>query len=91
MLVALVAGLAVVGAVFAALFFGALTAASLFLPVAAQVPASAVVVLNGLIAIFVTASVVWPSRRVGTRASRAREGDDTAASNKPAPVDAKEA
>ncbi|MCS5734363.1 ABC transporter permease [Herbiconiux daphne] len=66
MLVALVAGLAVFGSVAAALFFGALTAASLFLPVAAQLPASAIVVLNGFIAMLVTAQLRlphWATRR----------------------------
>jgi general nucleoside transport system permease protein len=68
MLVALVAGLAVGGAVLAAVFFGALTAASLFLPIAVSLPASAIVVLNGIIAILVTASVKLPARRKRRRA-----------------------
>ncbi|WP_159500256.1 ABC transporter permease [Microbacterium sp. 18062] len=62
-LVALVAGLAVSGAIVSAFFFGALTAASLFLPVAVQLPASAIVVLNGIIAILVTAHVKLPALR----------------------------
>lgn len=63
LLVALVAGLAVSGTIIAAWFFGMLTAASLFLPIAVSLPASAIVVLNGIIAILVTAQVKLPRRR----------------------------
>ena len=73
MLVALVAGLAIFGSVFAALFFGALTAASLFLPIASQLPASAVVVLNGLIAILVTAQFRFSGRSARRRSRSAVE------------------
>lgn len=74
MLVALVAGLAVTGTVVAAWFFGMLTAASLFLPIAVSLPASAIVVLNGIIAILVTAQVKLPARwRRRATPSTARE------------------
>lgn len=62
MLVALVAGLAVSGAVVSAAFFGMLTAAGLFLPISVSLPASAIVVLNGIIAILVTAQIRYPGR-----------------------------
>lgn len=63
MLIALVGGMAVLGSLVAALFFGGLTAASLFLPIAVQIPASAIVVLNGFIAVLVTARTALRRRR----------------------------
>ncbi|MDQ1130319.1 ABC transporter permease [Microbacterium sp. SORGH_AS_0888] len=79
MLVALVAGLSVAGTVFAAWFFAMLTAASLFLPIAVSLPASAIVVLNGIIAILVTAQVKlprrWRRRRVAAAVPAQAEGE----------------
>lgn len=75
MLVALVAGLAVGGSVVAALFFGGLTSASLFLPVVAQLPNSAIVLLNGLIAILVTAQLRLPGLIARVREKRSAASD----------------
>lgn len=55
-LVAVVAGLSIVGLIFAALFFGALQAALLYLPIVTDVPPSSLDMLRGLVALFVTAS-----------------------------------
>ena len=69
MLVALTAALLVGGALLSGIFFGALTAASLFLPVAAHLPASAIVVLNGIIALLVTAEFRFTRRRRRTKSA----------------------
>lgn len=52
--VALVGVLAVGGTVLAALLFGGLQAASIYLPVATAVPRAAILLLNGMIALLVT-------------------------------------
>jgi general nucleoside transport system permease protein len=53
-IVALVGTLAVGGVVLAALLFGGLQAASIYLPVATAVPRAAILLLNGMIALLVT-------------------------------------
>jgi ABC-type uncharacterized transport system permease subunit len=60
-LIALVANLSVTGAVVAALFFGGLASASLYLPVIAGLPAAAIDLVNAAIALFITARA-WPAR-----------------------------
>ncbi len=57
--IALVAGLSVPGVVVAAVFFGGLASASLYLPIMAGLPSSAVDVINAAIALLITAKV-WP-------------------------------
>ncbi|HEY0419751.1 MAG TPA: hypothetical protein VGC80_09555, partial [Acetobacteraceae bacterium] len=61
-LIALVAGLSVSGVAVVALFFGGLAAASLYLPVIAGLPAAAIDIINGAIALFITARA-WPQGR----------------------------
>ena len=63
MIVAFVGALTVIGALFASVFFACLTAASFSLPVFVGVPAATIVVLNGLIAILVSAQFYWRRRR----------------------------
>ncbi|TAM70433.1 MAG: ABC transporter permease [Microbacteriaceae bacterium] len=55
--VALVAGLTIVGVAFAAFFFGALAAAIQFLPIVTNLPSSALDILQGLIALLITARI----------------------------------
>jgi general nucleoside transport system permease protein len=54
-LIALVAGFSVIGSAIAAVLFGGLAAAALYLPIMAGLPASAVDLINATIAIFITA------------------------------------
>jgi simple sugar transport system permease protein len=64
--VALVGGLGVLGIVAAALFFGALRAATLYLPVVSDVPQSGIEMFSGFVALFITATAVpalWARRR----------------------------
>jgi simple sugar transport system permease protein len=58
-LIALVGGLSVPGSLIASLFFGGLAAATLYLPIMAGLPSSAVDVINAVIAILITARA-WP-------------------------------
>ncbi len=67
-LVALVAGLTITGVAFAALFFGALAAAIQFLPIVTNLPTSALEILQGLVALFITAKL----RASWKRPSRSR-------------------
>jgi ABC-type uncharacterized transport system permease subunit len=60
-LIGLVANLSVTGSVIAALFFGGLASASLYLPVIAGLPAAAIDIINAAIALFIT-SRAWPTR-----------------------------
>ena len=67
-LIALVANLSVTGGAVAALFFGGLASASLYLPVIAGLPSAAIDMVNAAIALFITSRVVprWlrlPMRR----------------------------
>lgn len=62
-LIALVAGLSVPGVAAAAIFFGGLASANLYLPVIAGLPAAAIDVLNAAIAIFITARASLPIKR----------------------------
>jgi ABC-type uncharacterized transport system permease subunit len=68
-LIGLVANLSVSGSVIAALFFGGLASASLYLPVIAGLPAAAIDIINAAIALFIT-SRAWPSRFRFRRATR---------------------
>jgi simple sugar transport system permease protein len=54
-LIALVAYLSVAGEVVAALFFGGLASAALYLPIMAGLPAAAIDIVNAAIALFITA------------------------------------
>jgi len=54
-LIALVANLSVVGTAVAAIFFGGLASAALYLPVMAGLPAAAIDIINAAIALFITA------------------------------------
>ncbi|MCL4434448.1 MAG: ABC transporter permease [Actinobacteria bacterium] len=58
-LVALVGVLAVSGALVAAVLFGGLTAASLYLPLAIGLPSTSLVFMTGLISMLVTARLGW--------------------------------
>lgn len=62
-LIALVAGLSVPGVAAAAIFFGGLASANLYLPVIVGLPAAAIDVLNAAIAIFITARASLPVRK----------------------------
>ena len=70
-LVALVGVLAVSGALVAAVLFGGLTAASLYLPLAIGLPSTSLVFMTGLISMLVTARLGW-----GKWPQRARQGGD---------------
>ncbi len=56
--VALVGGLGALGILAAALFFGVLRAAMLFLPVVSDVPQSGIELINGLVALLITSTAV---------------------------------
>ena len=58
-LIALVANLSVVGIAAVSLFFGALAAAALYLPIMAGLPSAAIDIINAAIALFITART-WP-------------------------------
>lgn len=68
-LVALVGGLTVLGATFAALFFGALAAAIGYLPIVTDLPRSALEVLQGLVALLITVQLRarWKKRAAKTK------------------------
>jgi simple sugar transport system permease protein len=74
-LIALVAGLSIVGTGIVALFFGGLAAAGLYLPVLVGLPAAAIDIINAAIALFITARA-WPGleRIFRRRAETARGG-----------------
>jgi len=54
-LIALVANLSVVGTAAAALFFGGLASAAVYLPIMAGLPSSAIDIINAAVALFITA------------------------------------
>jgi simple sugar transport system permease protein len=67
-LIALVAGLSIVGTGIVSLFFGGLAAASLYLPVLVGLPSAAIDIINAAIALFITARTVpGLSRLIGHR------------------------
>jgi ABC-type uncharacterized transport system permease subunit len=75
-LIALVAGLSVIGVAVVALFFGGLAAASLYLPVIAGLPAAAIDIINAAVALFITArtfpGAAWLTSRLSAiQAARA--------------------
>lgn len=57
-IVALVGGLGVLGILAAAAFFGAMRAATLFLPIVSDVPQSGIELISGLVALLVTVSAI---------------------------------
>lgn len=61
-LIALVANLSVIGTAIAALFFGGLASAALFLPILAGLPAAAIDIINAAISLFITAKAGFISR-----------------------------
>ncbi len=67
--VALVGGLGAAGVLAAALFFGALRAASLYLPVVSDLPQSGIDLLSGVVALLITATAV-PVLRARRRHAR---------------------
>lgn len=66
-LIALVAGFSVGGQVVAALFFGGLASAALYLPIMAGLPAAAIDIVNAAIALFITARSGWLDRLMNGR------------------------
>jgi simple sugar transport system permease protein len=64
-LIALVANLSVVGTAVAAIFFGGLASAALYLPVMAGLPAAAIDIINAAIALFITAKSKLVDRILG--------------------------
>lgn len=60
--VAIVGMLRVPGAVLAALFFGGLQAAILFLPIVTNLPSSGLRIIEGLVALLITAQFMWRRR-----------------------------
>ncbi len=61
--VAIVGMLRVPGAILAALFFGGLQAAILFLPIVSNLPTSGLRIIEGLVALLITAQFIWLRRR----------------------------
>ena len=61
-LIALVANMSVIGTVVAALFFGGLASAALYLPIMVGLPASAIDIINAAIALFITAKSALVNR-----------------------------
>ena len=72
-LIALVANLSIVGTAIAALFFGGLASAALFIPIMAGLPSAAIDIINAAIALFITARA-WPKRLTGLFGSRQDAG-----------------
>lgn len=61
-LVAIVSGLSAIGLALAAIFFGAMQAALLYIPIVSDVPPSSLQLMSGMIALFVTAKFVFKRR-----------------------------
>ncbi|MGV3549321.1 ABC transporter permease [Rhizobium sp.] len=70
-LIALVANLSVVGTAVAAVFFGGLASAALYIPIMAGLPAAAIDIINAAIALFITARSAFVDKvlRFGRRPS----------------------
>lgn len=64
-LIALVANLSVIGTAVAAVFFGGLASAALYLPIMAGLPAAAIDIINAAIALFITAKSNLVDRLLG--------------------------
>jgi general nucleoside transport system permease protein len=64
-LIALVANLSMVGTAVAAIFFGGLASAALYLPIMAGLPAAAIDIINAAIALFITAKSKFVDRLLG--------------------------
>jgi ABC-type uncharacterized transport system permease subunit len=71
-LIALVAGGSVMASAIASVFFGGLAAASLYLPIFAGLPASAINMINGAIAVFITARTLPAGLRLPTLRGQAK-------------------
>ena len=69
-LIALVAGLSIVGTAVVSLFFGGLAAAGLYLPVLVGLPAAAIDIINAAIALFITARAGLDSAGFSAPATR---------------------
>lgn len=69
--VAIVGLLRVPGALLAALFFGGLQAAILFLPIVTNLPSSGLRIIEGLVALLITAQFIWRRRRDSASESEA--------------------
>ena len=80
--VALVGLLSVWGTVAAAVFFGGLQSAILFLPIVTDLPPPALVLLHGMVAFLVTVKFRAVRRRPAARAAQAAAGDPTAADDR---------
>ena len=65
--VAIVGNLRVPGVIAAALFFGGLQAAILYLPIVSNLPSSGLRIIEGLVALLITAQFVWLRRRRNRR------------------------
>ena len=74
--VAIVGLLRVPGAIMAALFFGGLQAAILFLPIVSRLPSSGLRIIEGLVALLITAQFIWLRRRRNRQAQSAFTLDD---------------
>jgi general nucleoside transport system permease protein len=78
-LVAIIGGLSIIGLLLAALFFGALQAALLYLPIVTDLPPSALNLLRGTVALFITVGTIGGAitlrrkRPIGARPTGTRE------------------
>ena len=77
LVVATVGALGVSGTVTAATFVGGLQAALLYLPIVSDLPTSGLRILEGLIAMFITAQVAIVIRRKRNAAARGAGSDQT--------------
>jgi simple sugar transport system permease protein len=68
-LIALVANFSVAGTAVAALFFGGLASAALYLPIMAGLPAAAIDIVNAAIALFITARSGFLEKFLGAKRS----------------------
>ncbi len=73
--VAIVGMLRVPGALLAALFFGGLQAAILFLPIISRLPSSGLRIIEGLVALLITAQFIWLRRQRHRRPQAASTAD----------------
>ena len=71
--VAIVGRMRAPGAIIAAIFFGGLQAAILFLPIVSRLPSSGLRIIEGLVALLITAQFIWLRRRRKRRRQMARD------------------
>lgn len=69
-LIALVAGYSITGAAIAALFFGGLASAALYLPIMTGLPSAAIDIINAAIALFITARPAALNRLLAGKGTR---------------------